>query len=91
MLEQIKEIHINDNGFLWPKEEKLFAHIFKLNEKSLAFDESERGTLREDYFSPYIIPTRTTCPMGAPKYSHSARNQRRSDEVTERKNGSGCI
>lgn len=44
-------------GFLWPEEEKLFAHIFKLNENSLTFEESQRGTLRDDYFTPYIIPT----------------------------------
>lgn len=55
-LERIKKMQIN-SGFLWPEEEKLFAHIFKLNEKSLAFDESQRGTLRDDYFTPYIIPT----------------------------------
>jgi hypothetical protein len=28
-----------------------------LNERVLAFEDNERGTLREDYFSPYIIPT----------------------------------
>jgi transposase InsO family protein len=47
---------VNSNGFLWPEEEKLFIHIMKLNEKALAFDESERGSFRDDYFTPYIIP-----------------------------------
>lgn len=56
-LERIKEMRINDEGFLWPEEEKLFQHIFKLNEMSLAFEESHRGSLRDDYFTPYIIPT----------------------------------
>jgi hypothetical protein len=28
-----------------------------LNEKALAFEDPERGTLRESYFPPYIIPT----------------------------------
>src|SRR5215471_11267002 len=28
-----------------------------LNEGAIAFEDTERGTLREDYFSPYIIPT----------------------------------
>ncbi|KLO04728.1 hypothetical protein SCHPADRAFT_917895 [Schizopora paradoxa] len=54
--ERVRELSIND-GFLWPEEEKLFTHIFKLNELALAFEETHRGTLREDYFSPYIIPT----------------------------------
>ncbi len=72
-LENIKELHINKDGFLWPEEEKLFKHIFKLNEKSLAFDESQRGTLREDYFSPYIIPTIPHIPLGTQKYPNSHR------------------
>ena len=54
--ERLEFMHINADGFLWPEEEKLFAHILKLNEAALAFDESERGNFREDYFSPYIIP-----------------------------------
>ncbi len=44
-------------GYLWPEEEKLFTHIFFLNQHALAFQETDRGTLRDDYFSPYIIPT----------------------------------
>ena len=47
---------LNVDGFLWPEEEKLFAHVMKLNEATLAFDESERGNFCSDYFSPYIIP-----------------------------------
>jgi hypothetical protein len=30
---------------------------YYLNEKTLAFEETDRGTLREDYFSPYIMAT----------------------------------
>lgn len=56
-MERIEEMKINKDGFLWPEEEKLFKHIFRLNERVLAFEESDRGTFREDYFSPYIIPT----------------------------------
>lgn len=55
--ERLKGLKINPDGFLEPEEEKLFQHIFKLNEKVLAFEESDRGTFREEYFSPYIIPT----------------------------------
>ena len=55
-IERLQQMNLND-GFLWPEEEKLFAHIYKLNERTLAFEEQDRGTLRDDYFSPYIIPT----------------------------------
>ena len=44
--ERLESMKIND-GFLWPKEEKLFAHVFKLNERALAFEEVDRGTLRQ--------------------------------------------
>jgi hypothetical protein len=54
--ERLKSININD-GFLWPEEEKLFNQVMVLNEEALAFEETDRGTLREDYFSPYIMPT----------------------------------
>ena len=55
--ERLKSININGDGFLWPEEEKLFAQVMVLNEEALAFEETDRGTLREDYFSPYIMPT----------------------------------
>ena len=38
--EALDSISINGEGFLWPEEEKLFAHILKLNEEALAFEES---------------------------------------------------
>jgi len=56
-LERLKIININGEGYLWPEEEKLFAQVMVLNETALAFEETDRGTLREDYFSPYIMPT----------------------------------
>ena len=55
--ERMKELNINATGFLWPEEEKLFQHVMKLNEQGIAFEDLERGTLKESYFSPYIIPT----------------------------------
>ncbi len=55
--ERLKELQINEDGYLWPEEEKLFTHIFFLNRHALAFQETDQGTLRDDYFSPYIIPT----------------------------------
>ena len=54
--EHINKLNINKDGFLWSEEEKLFLHILKLNEKCIAFEDRDRGTLREDYFSPYIMP-----------------------------------
>lgn len=55
--ERLKLININGDGFLWPEEEKLFIQVMLANERTLAFEETDRGTLREDYFSPYIMPT----------------------------------
>ena len=55
--ERYKQININSEGFLWPEEEKLFMQVLIANEKALAFEETDRGTLREDYFSPYVMPT----------------------------------
>jgi hypothetical protein len=53
----MKLLDVNAVGFLWPEEEKLFQHVMKLNEAGIAFEDVERGTLKEEYFSPYIIPT----------------------------------
>ena len=54
--ENVKLLNIDSNDFLWPEEKKLFLYIMSVNERTLAFDETQRGTLRDDYFSPYIIP-----------------------------------
>ncbi|KDQ22485.1 hypothetical protein PLEOSDRAFT_1025996, partial [Pleurotus ostreatus PC15] len=56
-LERLKGIEVNKDNFLRPEEEKLFNHILQVNEMSLAFEETDRGTLRKDYFSDYIMPT----------------------------------
>jgi hypothetical protein len=55
--ERMKTINVNSIGFLWPEEEKLFKHIMVLNEQTLAFVQTDRGTFKESYFSDYIIPT----------------------------------
>ena len=55
--ERLESMRINSQGFLWPEEEKLFTQVLVANEETLAFEETDRGTLREDYFSPYIMPT----------------------------------
>ena len=56
-VERMKILNVNAKGFLWPEEEKLFQHIMVLNEDGIAFEDIERGTLKDSYFSPYIIPT----------------------------------
>ncbi|KAG2120934.1 uncharacterized protein F5147DRAFT_563283 [Suillus discolor] len=55
--ERMKSLNINSIGFLSTEEEKLFSHIMMLNEDALAFEDNDRGTFKESYFSPYIIPT----------------------------------
>lgn len=54
--ERMNDLKIHADGFLWPEEVKLFKNVLALNERSLAFHQSERGTFREEYFSPYIYP-----------------------------------
>jgi len=55
--ERMKILKINEKEFLSSEEEKLFRHIMVLNEDAIAFEDAERGTFKESYFSPYIIPT----------------------------------
>jgi hypothetical protein len=53
----LKTLEINKDGFLSKEEEQLFVRVMELNQKALAFEDSERGTFRDDYFSPYKIAT----------------------------------
>ncbi|KAG2063293.1 hypothetical protein BDR04DRAFT_1038387, partial [Suillus decipiens] len=55
--DRLESLKINSTGFLQPEEEKLFRHILWLHQDALAFEDTDRGTLKESYFSPYIIPT----------------------------------
>jgi len=55
--ERLEKLGVNSTGFLWPEEEKLFNQVMWLNQNAIAFEENERGTLKESYFTPYIIPT----------------------------------
>jgi hypothetical protein len=50
-------LKINSLKFLWLEEDKLFQHIMLLNQDTLAFKETDRGTLKESYFTSCIIPT----------------------------------
>lgn len=55
--ERLKTLDLNPDGFLSAEEEKLFAHIMRENELALAFEDIERGTFKDSYFSPYKIST----------------------------------
>ena len=55
--ERMEELAIDKHEELQPEERKLLQHVLCLNERSIAFDEKERGTFRSDYFSDYVIPT----------------------------------
>ncbi len=54
--ERMKELNVNQDNFLWPEEEKLFKHVLKLNEQTLPYEEKDRGTFSQEYFSDYIMP-----------------------------------
>ncbi|KAF8210737.1 hypothetical protein K438DRAFT_1958960 [Mycena galopus ATCC 62051] len=53
--EQVKILEISKEGFLSPEEEKLFIPVMELNQRALAFEDTERGTFKDEYFSPYKI------------------------------------
>jgi hypothetical protein len=55
--EQLKILNLNGEGFLSAEEEKLSVRIMELNQSTLAFEDSERGTFRDEYFLPYKIAT----------------------------------
>ncbi|EIW84690.1 hypothetical protein CONPUDRAFT_26744, partial [Coniophora puteana RWD-64-598 SS2] len=55
--ERMDELGIFDSDFLWPEEQKLAAQVLINNEKGLAWNESEKGRFRDDYFKPITIPT----------------------------------
>ncbi|KZT31053.1 hypothetical protein SISSUDRAFT_960512, partial [Sistotremastrum suecicum HHB10207 ss-3] len=54
--ELFDKIIANEDNFLWPEEVKLFGQVLNNNLPAIATQDSERGVLREDYFSDYIIP-----------------------------------
>jgi len=54
--ERMEGLAIEKNQDLTSEEQKLLKFVLVTNEQSIAFDEDERGTFRQDYFSDYIIP-----------------------------------
>jgi hypothetical protein len=55
--EQMSELGIFQNDFLWDEEKKLAAQVLMKNKSALAWDEREKGQFRDDYFPPIVIPT----------------------------------
>ncbi|KAJ7605652.1 hypothetical protein B0H17DRAFT_968014, partial [Mycena rosella] len=55
--EQLCLLEINKDGFLTPEEERVFERVMELNQGALAFEDIERGTFKDEYFSPYKIAT----------------------------------
>ena len=48
---------INPSGFLFPVEEKLVLFLIQAQEEAIAWDPTEHGNFRKDYFEPIIILT----------------------------------
>jgi len=44
-------------GFLWDEERNLLHHFMVLHQDGFAWNDSERGHFREDFFPPVEIPT----------------------------------
>ena len=53
---------INASSFLWKEEENLILFPIKAQEDGIAWDASEQGSFRADYFDPVIIPTMEHVP-----------------------------
>lgn len=60
--ERKKEMDINPDGFLTPEEEKLVHHLISVHEDAFAWDESEKGYFREEYFEPIEFPVLAHTP-----------------------------
>ncbi|KAJ3884212.1 hypothetical protein GG344DRAFT_26077, partial [Lentinula edodes] len=55
--DRLEGLGVLTNSFLWPEERLLMADVLKKNELGIAWDETEKGRFREDYFPPLKIPT----------------------------------
>ena len=47
---------VHGQGFLLPEEMKLVHHLIAEQNAAFAWDDSERGSFREDFFPPVQIP-----------------------------------
>jgi len=47
----------HEEEFLWPEERKLMYWLIREQNKAFAWDNTERGKFKEEYFPPVEIPT----------------------------------
>ena len=52
---RLDELGVIEDDFLWLEERKIVAVVLKNNEMGLAWNESEKGRFRDDYFTPVIM------------------------------------
>ena len=50
-------MEIDPDNFLWPDEVRLILWLIGHHPTVFAFDESEKGSFKEEYFPPVLIPT----------------------------------
>ncbi|EIN06904.1 hypothetical protein PUNSTDRAFT_28646, partial [Punctularia strigosozonata HHB-11173 SS5] len=55
--ERMRAQDIDPHGFLQPEEVRLAHWILRENERALAWDETEKGRLSNEWFDPIRIPT----------------------------------
>ena len=55
--ERYEAMELDSEAFLWEEERKLVHHVIKANEMGLAWDESEKGSFREEFYPPIVMPT----------------------------------
>ncbi|KAG5718736.1 hypothetical protein E4T56_gene2710 [Termitomyces sp. T112] len=55
---ECKEIidQVHGDGFLWPEEMKAVHHLMMLQNEAFAWDDSQRGRLKEEFFPPVVMP-----------------------------------
>ncbi|KAI0328793.1 hypothetical protein GY45DRAFT_1218765, partial [Cubamyces sp. BRFM 1775] len=53
---------LHPDGFLWPQERALLHHLVSQQSEGFAWDDSERGQFREDFFPPVTIPVVSHTP-----------------------------
>ena len=48
---------LHKGSFLWPEERKLLHHFVGVHNEAFAWDDTERGSFKSEYFPPIVIPT----------------------------------
>jgi len=59
---RIEELGLLTNEFLWPEKRELVVQVLRVNEQGLAWEETEKGRFRDEYFSPVKIPVQEHIP-----------------------------